>query len=226
MRARSVLAAVSLFSASALAKAEDRSVPEFDSVHVCCGMRATIAIGPRQPVHLEGDEESLAAVETIVESGELTIRFRPGRRESGSHEVRVSIQTPALRGVSGSGGSIIDAAFTRGSDSEIQASGGSEIQVRGVDAARLSIQASGGSILTVAGSADVLHLQLSGGSQLHGKDLTVKDLDIQGSGGSQANLRASGKIRGGLSGGSELHARGGASTRVSTSGGSSVDVEN
>lgn len=225
MRAR-FLAAISLVSASALARAEERSVPAFDAVRVCCGIRARIEIGPQKPLHLEGDEEALAALETTVEGGELTIRFRPGTRLFDRGDIRVAIQTPELRAVAGSGGSIIDAAFTRGSDSAIQASGGSEIHVRGVDAARLSMQASGGSILTVAGSADSLHLQLSGGSQLHGRDLTVKDLDIHGSGGSQANLRASGKIRGGLSGGSELHASGGARWNVSTSGGSSVDVEN
>ena len=71
----------------------------------------------------------------------------------------------------------------------------------------------------------MLDLQLSGGSHLRGKDLEVKDIHVQGSGGAQCEVRATGKIRGGLSGGSELHVRGGARARVATSGGSSVEVD-
>ena len=98
-----------------------------------------------------------------------------------------------------SGGSIVDAAFTKADRSSIQASGGSEIRVRGVDAP-----------------------QLSGGSQLHGRDFSARDAEVQGSGGSQAELKVSGNLKGGLSGGSQLHVAGGASARVATSGGSGV----
>src|SRR5438874_12822650 len=222
---RTLFAAILLLSAGALARTEDRDVPEFSSVHVCCGITAAIEIGPRKALHIEGADESLAALGTVVTGGDLAIFYRPNTNLRGERHLKVSIQTPSLRGVGASGGSIVRASLTRGQSNDIQASGGSEIHLRGVDAARLSAQASGGSILTISGEADSLDLQLSGGSQLHGHDLSVKDLDIQGSGGSQADLRASGSIHGGLSGGSQLHARGAARTRVSTSGGSQVDID-
>ena len=211
-----------LFSSAALARSEDRTVPSFNSVHVSAGMRATIEIGPQKPVHIEADEETLALIETVVEDGTLKIGFKRHTSWTGDHSVRISIQTPQLHSVSGSGGSIIKAALTRSDTSGIQASGGSEISVREVDAASVSVQASGGSIVRMSGSSDALELQLSGGSQLHGRDFSTRDADVQGSGGSQAELKATGKIRGGLSGGSQLHATGGASTRVATSGGSEV----
>lgn len=223
---RAVFALVVLAPAAALAAAEDRQVPAFDSVSVCCGMQARMQIGPARPVHVEGDAASLAALETVVEGGQLKIRFRPGSRVFGDHQgVRVTIQTPALREVTASGGSDVEAQFTRNGESAVLASGGSVVKVRGVDAAGLAIQGSGGSVLTVDGRADTLDLQLSGGSELHGRDLGVKDVRVQGSGGSRARMRASGQIRGGLSGGSEVRIQGGAHARVSTSGGSSVEVD-
>src|SRR5260221_4173674 len=103
-----VLAA--LLSSAALAKSEDRSVPSFSSVHVSAGMRATIEIGPQKPVHIEADESVLGLIETVVEDGVLNIRFKPHTNWTGDHTVRISIQTPQLHAVSGSGGGVVKAA--------------------------------------------------------------------------------------------------------------------
>lgn len=214
-----------LLSSAAVARTEDRDVPQFDAVHISAGMRARVVIGPHKPVHVEGDDESLQRLELVVRDGELTARYKEGSWLHGERALRLTIQTPALRAVAASGGSIVEAELTRSDQSGVHASGGSEIHLRGVDAGRLSMHGSGGAVLTIEGRADEVELHLSGGSQLHGRDLQVKDLDIEGSGGSQAELKASGRIRGGLSGGSQLHARGGGRANVRTSGGSEVDVD-
>jgi hypothetical protein len=222
-----VLAGVLLLSGAASASSDERQVPAFDSVHIGGGLKATIEIGPRRPVRLEGDAEVLALIETVVEDGNLRVGFKPDTRFRGHREgvVKVTIQTPDLRAVGASGGSIVRASLTRSNRSEIHASGGSELHLRGIDAAQLAVHGSGGSILELSGSADALDLEMSGGTQLNGKELSVRDVDLQGSGGSQAYLRADGKIRGSMSGGSQLHVRGSATARVSTSGGSSVEVD-
>jgi len=222
MRVALVLA---LVSTAAVARGEDRDVPAFSAVHISAGMKANIDIGPRRPVHIEADEETLRLIETVVEGDTLEVRFKSHAFWHGEHNVRLTIQTPELRGVGASGGSIVRAVFSRGQRSEVEASGGSEITARGVDATELDAQASGGSILTIDGSADRVTVQLSGGSQLHGRDFSARDANVHGSGGSQAELKASGKLRGSLSGGSQLHVTGGASTNVATSGGSEVHTD-
>ena len=55
-----------LAASGALAAAEDRDVPAFDSVHVASGIRAAITVGARKPVHLEADKDVLEAIETRV----------------------------------------------------------------------------------------------------------------------------------------------------------------
>jgi hypothetical protein len=208
-----------------MAQGEDREVPAFTAVHVSAGIRATVEIGRRKAVHIDADDAVLPLIVTEVEDGELKIHYKPNANVRGEHRVQVSVQTPQLHAVSASGGAIVRASFTRADRSDVEASGGSEVSVRGVDAGKLGLQASGGSILEVSGRADAVHLQLSGGSQLHGRDFSARDADVQGSGGSQAELKATGTIRGGLSGGSQLHVTGGASPRVATSGGSEVSVD-
>jgi hypothetical protein len=220
-----VLSGILLSAAGALAAAEDREVPVFDSVHVASGIRATVAVGPRKPVHLEADKDVLEAIETRVEDGTLHVGFKPRSRVWSSGEVMVSIQTPELHAVAGSGGAVVRATFTRAVESAIAASGGSELHVRGIDARELAVEGSGGAILDVSGRADQLALQLSGGSHLDARQFEARNVQVQASGGSVAELRASGKVRGGLSGGSEMHVRGGARASVATSGGSEISVD-
>jgi len=214
-----------LAASGALAAAEDRDVPAFDSVHVASGIRAAITVGARKPVHLEADKDVLEAIETRVEDGTLHVGFKPRSRTWNTGEVVVTIQTPELHAVAGSGGSVVRATFTRSTESAIAASGGSEIHVRGVDAKQLAVEGSGGAILDVSGRADELELHLSGGSHFDARQFEARNVDVRGSGGSVAELRASGKVRGGLSGGSEMHVRGGARASVATSGGSELSVD-
>ena len=171
------------------------------------------------------DEDVLETIETRVEDRTLHVGFKPRSRIWSSGEVTVSIQTPELHAVAGSGGAIVRATFTRWPDCAIAASGGSEVHVRGLDARQLAVEGSGGAILDVSGRADQLELQLSGGSHFDARQFEARNVDVQGSGGSVAELRASGKVRGALSGGSEMHVRGGARASVATSGGSELSVD-
>ena len=227
MFARTTLFAL-LMTGAAFAKAEDREVPAFEEVHIASGLHAVIEIGPRRPVHLEGDAKDLAEIEVVVEHGSLRVGYPQDSMHwrGNSHQlVKVTISTPALHGIGASGGSEVRATLTRADTVAIAASGGSVLTVNGVDASELNISASGGSILGVSGRARSLQLGLSGGSHLTGKDLSVSDLDVHGSGGSQVELHADGRLSGALSGGSQLHIRGRASGRVHRSGGSEVDFE-
>src|SRR5438067_13536576 len=113
LRIREVVMRVALVAAlvstAAVAKGEDRDVPAFSAVHIWAGMKATIEIGPRRPVHIEADEETLPLIETVVEDGALQVRFRRNVRWHGEHTVKLTIQTPELHAVGASGGSVVRA---------------------------------------------------------------------------------------------------------------------
>jgi hypothetical protein len=225
---RTTAAAVSflcLASAGAYAAGQDRDVPAFDSIHVASGIRATVTIGQRKPLHVEADDEVLPLVETRVEDGTLHIGFKPHSQVNTTGDVVVTAQTPELHSVAGSGGAIVNASLTKTNETALAASGGSEIQARGVDARKLVVEASGGALLRVAGRADEVRLMLSGGSHFESPQLEVRDVQVNGAGGAIVELRATGQVRGNLSGGSEMHVRGGARASVHTSGGSEVSVD-
>ena len=216
---------IGLVSTAALAAGEDRNVGQFDSIHVASGIRATVSIGPRAPVHVEADRDVLPLVETRVEGGTLHVGFKPHTRLFNSGEVTVSAQTPELHGVAASSGAIVKATLTKADESALAASSGGEIRARGIDARKLVANASGGGVVDAAGRADAIDLHVSGGAHFAGSQLEARDADVEGSGGAQAELHATGNVRGSLSGGSELQVRGGARAAVATSGGSQVSVD-
>jgi hypothetical protein len=227
-RMRSRLGAVFFLCLSytaAFAATEDRDVGKFDSIHVATGIRATVSIGPRTPVRVEADKEVLPLVETHVEGGTLHVGFKPHTRLFNPGEVTVSAQTPELHAAAASSGAMVKATLTKSDESGLDASSGGEIRVRGIDARKLVAKASGGGVLQAAGRADVVELRLSGGAHFAGSQLDARDVDVQGSGGAQAELHATGNVRGSLSGGSEMQVRGGARASVATSGGSEVSVD-
>ncbi len=224
-RCAPLFVSLSLLSAAAIARTEDRDVGGFDAIDVSSGIRVTATIGPRRPVRVEADDETLPLVETRVENGALHVGFKPHTQVRGEHPVLVTIEVPQLRAVAASGGSLVRARLTRSADVALQASGGSELHIGGIDADRLSVQGSGGSVLDLSGRASTLELQMSGGTRLEGRDLSTRDASLQASGGSQGELRADGSVHGSLSGGSAVHVRGRATARVSATGASQLDVD-
>jgi Putative auto-transporter adhesin, head GIN domain len=207
------------------ADAQTRDVPAFQAISVESGIHATVSLGPQKPLELEGDDKTVAEVETFVEDGELHVRFKRNRSwRMLRGDVHVTIQTPELHSIEASGGSDVRGEVSSG-ETEIGASGGGEVHVRGVDAKSLRLNGSGGAVIEVSGRADEARIQMSGGTEVKGAGLSVRNVRIEGSGGSEAELRANGRISGSLSGGSELHIRGNASSRVATSGGSSVEFD-
>src|SRR3954454_9891679 len=84
--------------------AQTREVPAFHAVSVESGIHATISIGPQRPLELQGDEKTLALIETTVDDGELRIGFKRHKWHWTTSDVRVVIQTPELQRIEASGG--------------------------------------------------------------------------------------------------------------------------
>src|SRR4051812_49840670 len=112
-RCAALFASISLICGAAVARTEDREMPDFDAVNVESGIRATVEIGPRRPVRIEADDDVLPLIEMRVEDGALRVGFKPDANFRRERQVSLKIQTPHLRAVGASGGSVIRATFTR-----------------------------------------------------------------------------------------------------------------
>src|SRR5947207_1906997 len=115
------LAVVSLSSTAALARAEERNVPDFNAVNVASGIRATVEIGPRRPVRVEAKDDVLDLVETRVENGTLHIGLKPHSRWMGESRVNARIR----RSLSGGW----ELHVRGGAKARVGTSGGSSVEI-------------------------------------------------------------------------------------------------
>ena len=199
-----------------------REVQPFTGVSVASGIHVVIELGPPAALRLEGDDNLIALVETVVDGHTLEIRFRRNTNIWNEGNVTVHVRMPEVRSLQASGGSEIRAEGGRTDELELEASGGGQIFVRNLDAAHLSASSSGGAHIELAGRARRFEIEMSGGAKVIAGKLNARSVKVDGSGGAHAEVTASDSIRGNLSGGSDVRLHGNASSRVSTSGGAEV----
>lgn len=179
---------------------ETRETAAFTKVEASGGIRVTVRIGPAQPAEVRAQENILPLIATDVEG--TTLRIRGTGSFTTTEGVEVTVVTPALDGIS--------------------LSGGSNAHIEGLDADRLEAELSGGSVLTATGVAASVTLTASGGSRAELVELTATTVAIDLSGGSTATVQASDEVSGSSSGGARATVVGDAEITVETSSGGSA----
>jgi hypothetical protein len=207
-----IMAALSMGLAAGLAgcnrgsgevKSETRQASAFSRIDVTAGIGVTVRIGSAQTLEVRAQENILPLIATDVQGATLRIHSTQGYTTS--EGVHVTIVTPALAGIS--------------------MSGGSQGQIAGIAADDLEIELSGGSGLTASGTARTVTAKASGGSRGTLSDLSATTVTVVMTGGSTAIVRASEEVRGSASGGSRVTVVGAAKLNVQASGGSDVRRE-
>jgi hypothetical protein len=181
-------------------QSETRNADPFTRIEVSGGISVTVRIGPTQALEVSAQENILPVIATDVEGD--TLRIRSTESYSTSEGVEVAVATPALVGISMSGGS-------RG-------------RIEGLDAERLDIGLSGGAGLTATGTATSVALNMTGGSRASLENLTASTITLDLSGGTTATVQASDRVSGSASGGSRVSVLGDAQLNVEVSGGGEV----
>jgi hypothetical protein len=220
---------VGAFSAvpgSGTVKQESREVPEFTSVEVGSAISATVRVGPRAPIVLEGDDNLLPLITTEVRDGRLVVGVQSGQNLRPSRPITVTITTPELSGVAATGAAKLDALAAPAKRFTIDASGAANVTVREVDSETVTIDVSGATRVTLAGKANSATFDVSGASNLKAAGLTAESVEVDVSGASHVELGATAAVKGELSGASNLRVVGSPSVRqVATSGASHVSYQ-
>ncbi len=209
---------------------EERSVDDFVAVSICCGMKLEFTQGDQTTVALEGDESLLQDIETFVQGGQLTVRFRRpfsffSFQRSGGLTVLISAST--LQGLDLSGGAQAKIDTLATDQLQLDVSGGSRITIATVQAEQLRTALSGGAEVTIdAGTIDQQTVDASGGSHYRLEKVQSSSATLDLSGGSEARIRVSEVLHVNASGGSKLDYTGSPTVDQDVSGGSRVRASN
>jgi hypothetical protein len=182
---------------------ETREVATFSRITATAGIRVVVRIGPAEAIRVSAQENLLPSIATEVGGDTLTIEAREDFTTVES--VTVTVVTPALDGITLSGGSRAD--------------------IEGLAATSIQIDVRGGARATFVGTADTVELRADGGAVADLQDLAAATMALNLSGGATATVNASEAVTGSASGGSRLTLLGDADLAVKTSGGSEVARE-
>jgi hypothetical protein len=198
---------------------ETRPLAEWSSVNLACPGRLELETGPNQGIAIEADDNILPLIETLVDDGRLTIRFKPSL---GSIRPVTSIMfraaTPAIDAMTVSGtGSIHSGPIAR-PELTLAVSGSGSVSVQSLETGRLVAGISGSGTVAVRGTAEEQAIRISGSGSLDARDLASQRAEVTLSGSGSAMVRVEQSITGRISGSGSVIYAGQPSTSVRTSG--------
>jgi hypothetical protein len=225
---------------------ESRDVSNSERVEVCCGIQLILTQGSPEQLALEGDDNILPEIETVVRGETLSVRFRSTLgplHVRPSRPIIVNLQMPSIRGIDISGGGSLETEtltsdrvalkFSGGSQGwiggleaervELEASGGGEVVIGSLSAQTLNVHASGGGDVTIeTGAATEQDVTVSGGSYYRAAGLESETTTLEVSGGSEVQVWVTETLDVQASGGSDVEYTGSPAIEQQLSGGSEM----
>jgi hypothetical protein len=181
---------------------ERRNLGDFNSVEAGGAFLVEVTIGPEFSVEVEGDDNLVPLVDTVVRGdGVLHIESHKGYRSK--NKIKIHITAPDLRGAN--------------------ASGAAQVTVNGINNEKFAIESSGGSRVNVTGKTGMLSVDISGGAKVLASELIATDGNVDSSGGATTEVNVTNHLNAEASGGSRIYYTGTpAKVDSNTSGGARV----
>ena len=150
---------------------ETRPVGDFTELGVSAPVDVHVSIGDTHSLAFEGDAETIARLETVVESGRLRIRTRPGEQKW-TWNRKVTARVVARR---------IDALAVAGSG---------DITASGIQGESLKVSIAGSGDVRVGGRVEGLTASIAGSGDIRASDLDAQRVKVTIAGSGDATVRA------------------------------------
>jgi hypothetical protein len=207
---------------------ETRDVSGFHGIASGGSFRVYVVFGQKESLRIEGSEEALREIETVVESGILKIRFKKNTRsfwsnlEKNFNYGRVNVYITAIKlnnlSCSGSGNIEVKGAL-KSPDVQTAVSGSGNISVE-VSSDTYSASISGSGNITATGVTTTANIQVSGSGNFRGRDLKTESANAKVSGSGNVDITANNTITAAVSGSGNIRYSGSATKITTTKSGS------
>jgi hypothetical protein len=170
------------FCAMAADKRETRPVSGFTGIALFAPINVELVQGDIESLVLEGDQATLAEIETVVEQGVLKIRTRSSfdSWHMSKARARISAKTIASLRIAGSGD--IKAALLRSAELKLAIGGSGDIRIGTLAASSVDVSVAGSGDVEVGGQADTVSTSVAGSGDVKTGKLEARDATIKISG--------------------------------------------
>ncbi len=198
---------------------EPRHVTGFDQIDIEDSFDVEITVGPAYDVRIAGDDNLLPYVRTEVRG--RTLHVEETREFDPTDDIRITISTPELTGLSSSGSSDVRATGVRASGFDASVSGSGRLVADG-DFGDLSASVSGSEALLMRGTADDIDAGISGSGDLDLGQVAARSAAVRVSGSGDAVVRVGETLQANVSGSGGVRYHGSPRVESSVSGSGSV----
>jgi hypothetical protein len=171
---------------------EKRNVSGFHSISSAGPFNVYIKIDGTESLKISASPDVISEIETIVDNGNLKIRFKHHdewkHEDMGNIDIYVSAKSLSSLSNAGSGKVKVD-GYLDGEKVNCSLSGSGDI-TSGVKSGNLHVSISGSGTVHLKGSADDTHISIAGSGDLQGKNLKTSSASISIAGSGSAYLDA------------------------------------
>jgi hypothetical protein len=202
---------------------KQRGVSGFKGIASSGSFDVRITMANKENVRLEGDEDQIREIETVVENGILKIRNKKNnwnRHLRGKVTVYVTAKSLNSLTVSGSGNLVVNGEVNSSHLSSTLSGSGSITLTADADEYVATISGSGR--IVVKGRADQAEIQISGSGDFDGKNLRTSTADVNVSGSGNVSIIADKTLQAKVSGSGNIAYGGNPKVSQTKSGSGSI----
>lgn len=218
---------LALLPAEAWAAREMRPTADFQAIAASGAFEVQVRQGDKTQVEVEGDDDSVAHLETVVESSAsgpvLQLRMKPGwssRKLNAALTVRVT--TPRLVSVALRGSGALKLEPFKTPELSLAVSGSGDAQLKGLQSERLSVSISGSGDVRGDGRSTALKLAIAGSGDARLSELQADAVEVRIAGSGDAQVRAEKTLAVSIAGSGDVRYLGAPELRSSIAGSGSV----
>lgn len=200
---------------------ETRNVAEFQAIAVSGAVDLVVRQGA-QSVQLLADDNLLPLLETVVDGGTLSVRWKRGENVSARSKVVVTVAVPKLNALSGSGSGDVRVEAFATPALQVRLSGSGDLKFDQITTDELTIGIAGSSDIAGQGRAARLKLSISGSGDVRLADLRADDVSIRIAGSGDAQVNAGKSLDVSIAGSGDVSYSGNPAVKTSVAGSGNV----
>jgi Putative auto-transporter adhesin, head GIN domain len=169
---------------------EERQPGAFTAVRSDGAIDLTIVQGDSEKVRVRLDDNLIDQLLTVVEQGELVVRFKPGARVNTGKSPQVRVQVRELKAVSNHGSGDITFGPFKAGQLAVSLHGSGDLNALQLQADEVQITIAGSSDVRLGGQTNRLSISVSGSGDVHAEAMLAEHVKVSIRGSGDARVTA------------------------------------
>lgn len=202
---------------------ESRQVSKFHSVRLTGPMNVQLIQGADNALEIEAEENIIPYIETNVDEGKLTIKYKDGVHINNREDITVRVTLPQLQGadITGSGDITSETKLTGSDEIELAITGSGNMNLE-LDAPSVEAKITGSGDIFLSGQTRDIECTSTGSGKIDATALKAENAVVKTLGSGEVHVFASIKLDATVNGSGDITYKGGASVNSKIHGSGTV----